>query len=65
MYIATGETDEQYRFGEWTGHQTPALWDSPEGGVGKGWEGGLGWGEHVYTCGPFILMYGKTKVTIL
>ena len=39
-------------------------WDDPEG-----WyrEGG-GWvvqnGEHVYTCGGFMLMYGKTN-TIL
>ena len=31
--------------------------------VGKGWERGLGWGEHVYTCGRFMLMYGKKKKT--
>ena len=39
-------------------------WDDPEGGYGE--EGGRGFqdGEHVYTCGGFMLMYGKTN-TIL
>ena len=39
-------------------------WDDPEGGDGE--EGGRGVqdGEHVYTCGGFMLMYGKTN-TIL
>ena len=39
-------------------------WDDPEGWYGE--EGGRGvqdW-EHVYTCGKFMLMYGKTN-TIL
>ena len=39
-------------------------WDDPEGGYGEG-----GWrrvqdGEHGYTCGGFISMFGKTN-TIL
>ena len=39
-------------------------WDDPEGMVWGGrWEGGSGW-EHVYACGGFMLMYGKTN-TIL
>ena len=35
-------------------------WDDPEGWYGE--EGGRGVqdGEHMYTCGRFILMYGKT-----
>ena len=39
-------------------------WDDPEGWYGE--EGGKGVqdGEHVYTCGGFMLMYGKTN-TIL
>ena len=39
-------------------------WDNPEGWYGE--EGGRGVqdGEHMYTCGGFILMYGKTD-TIL
>ena len=39
--------------------------DDPEGWYGEG--GGGGWfhdGEHVYTLGGFMLMYGKTN-TIL
>ena len=37
-------------------------WDYPEGWYGEG--GGWGDGEHVSTCGEFMLMYGKTN-TIL
>ena len=39
-------------------------WDDPEGWYGE--EGGRGVqdGEHEYTCGGFMLMYGKTN-TIL
>ena len=39
-------------------------WDNPEGLYGE--EGGRGAqdGEHMYTCGGFMLMYGKTN-TIL
>ena len=52
-------------------HDTGCLglvhWDDPEGWYGEG--GGAGRvgvqdGEHVYTRGGFILMYGKTN-TIL
>ena len=50
-------------------HHTGCLglvhWDDPEGWYG---EGGLGRrvhdGEHMYTCGRFILIFGKTN-TIL
>ena len=49
-------------------HDTGCLglvhWDDPEGwyreGIGKGVQDG----EHMYTCGGFMLMYGKTN-TIL
>ena len=37
-------------------------WDDPEGWYGEG--GGVQEGEHVYPCGGFMLMYGKTN-TIL
>ena len=36
-------------------------WDDPEGWYG---EGGRRWvqdGEHMYTCGGFILIFGKTN----
>ena len=49
-------------------HDTGCLglvhWDDPEGGYGEGAERGVHDGEHVYTCGRFMLMYGKTN-TIL
>ena len=39
-------------------------WDDPEGGDGEGGGRGVQDGEHVYTHGRFMLMYGKTN-TIL
>ena len=39
-------------------------WDDPEGCYGKGGGRGVWDGEHVYTRGRFMLMYGKTN-TIL
>ena len=51
-------------------HDTGCLglvhWDDPEGWYGEGGgrrEEGSGW-EHRYTCGRFMLIYGKTN-TIL
>ena len=39
-------------------------WDDPEGWFGEGGGRRVQDGEHVYTCGGFMLMYGKTN-TIL
>ena len=39
-------------------------WDNPEGWDGEGCGKGVQDGEHMYTCGRFTLMYGKTN-TIL
>ena len=39
-------------------------WDDPEGWYRKGGVRGVQDGEHVYTCGGYMLMYGKTN-TIL
>ena len=39
-------------------------WDDPEGWNREGNGRGVQDGEHVYTCGGFMLMYGKTN-TIL
>ena len=36
-------------------------WDDPEGWYGEGGRRGVQDGEHVYTCGRFMLMYGKTN----
>ena len=39
-------------------------WDDPEGWSGEGGGRGVQDGEHMYTRGGFMLMYGKTN-TIL
>ena len=36
-------------------------WDDPEGWDGEGGGRGVQDGEHVYTRGRFMLMYGKTN----
>ena len=49
-------------------HETGCLglvhWDDPEGWDGEGGGGGVQDGEHMYNCGRFMSMYGKTN-TIL
>ena len=49
-------------------HDTGCLvlvhWDDPEGEYGEGGGRRVQDGEHMYTCGGFILIYGKTN-TIL
>ena len=49
-------------------HDTECLglvhWDDPEGWYGEGGERRFQDGEHMYTCGGFILIYAKTH-TIL
>ena len=49
-------------------HDTGCLglvhWDDPQGWYGEGSRRGVQDGQHVYTCGGFMLMYGKTN-TIL
>ena len=49
-------------------HDTGCLglvhWDDPGGWYGEGGERRVQDGEHVYTCGGFMLIYGKTN-TIL
>ena len=47
-------------------HDTECLglvhWDDPEGWYGEGRGRGVQDGEHVYTYGGFMLMYGKTNI---
>ena len=47
-----------------TGFSGLVHWDDPEGWYGEGGGMGVQDGEHVYTCGGFMLMYGKAN-TIL
>ena len=39
-------------------------WDDPEGWCMEGGGRGVQDGEHVYTCGRFMLMYGKTNIIL-
>ena len=49
-------------------HDTGCLglvhWDDPEGWYGKGGGRRVQDGEHVYTCGGFILIFGKTNTML-
>ena len=39
-------------------------WDDPEGWNGEGGGRGVQDGEHTYTCGGFMSMYGKTNAIL-
>ena len=39
-------------------------WDDPEGWYGKGGGRRVQDGEHMYTCGGFMLIYGKTNIIL-
>ena len=47
-----------------TGRLGLVHWDDPEGGYGEGGRRRVQDGEHRYTCGRFISIFGKTN-TIL
>ena len=57
MYIIICETDRQSRF-------HAVHWDDLEGWDGEGGGRGVQVGEHMYTCGGFMSICGKTT-TIL
>ena len=64
MFIILCETDHQSRFDAWYRVLRAGALESP---WGMGWEGGGREGqdgEHMYTHGGFMSMYGKTS-TIL
>ena len=37
-------------------------WEDPEGGYGEGGGRRVQDGEHMYTCGGLILIFGKTNI---
>ena len=49
-------------------HDTGCLglvhWDDPEGWCGEGGGRRVQDGEHMYTCGGFILIFGKTNTVM-
>jgi len=46
---------------QWTKIDGLVHWDEPEGWDGEGGGRRVQDGEHMYTCGGFILMFGKTN----
>ena len=44
-----------------TGCSGLVSWDDPEGWDGEGGGRRVQDGEHMYTCGGFILIFGKTN----
>ena len=65
MYNTIYETSCQSRFNaRYTGCLGLVHWDDPEGWYGEGGGRRVQDGEHMYTCGGFMLIYGKTN-TIL
>ena len=48
-----------------TGHSGPMHWDDPEGWDGEGGGRGVQDGEHMYTRGGFMSMYGITHHNIV
>ena len=64
MYIIICEKDRQSRLMHETGHSGLVHWDDPEGWDRERGGRGVQDGEHMYTHGGFMLMYGKTN-TIL
>ena len=47
------------------GHSGLVHWDDPEGWDGEGGGRGLQDGEHMYTHGGFMSMYGKNQYNIV
>ena len=47
-----------------TGCLRMVYWDDPEGCGGEGGGRGVKDGEHMYTCGRFMSMYGKTTTVL-
>ena len=47
-----------------TGYSGLLYWDDPEGWYRKGGGRRVQDGEHVYTRGRFMLMYGKTNIIL-
>ena len=63
MYITVCEIDHQAMHE--TGCSGPVHWDDPEGWDGEGGGRGVQDGEHMYTHGWFMSMYGKKHYNIV
>ena len=64
MYNIICEMNCQSRFEHDIGCSGLVHWDDPEGWNGEGGGRRVQDGEHVYACGGFMLMYGKTNIIL-
>ena len=64
MYITVCETDHQSGSMHETRCSGLVHWDDSEGWDGEGGGRGFQDGEHMYTCGAFMSMYGKTNTVL-
>ena len=65
MYINICETVASRDLTHDTGCSGLVHWDDPEGWDGEGGGRGVQDGEHVYTHGGFMSMYGKDHYNII
>ena len=65
MYIMKCETDRQPRLDAWDKCSGLVHWEDPEGWDGEGGGRGDKDGEHMYTHGGFMSMYGKNHYNIV
>ena len=65
MHIIICEIDRQSRFDAWDKCSGLVHWDDPEGWDGEGGGMGVQDGEHMYTHGWFMSMYGKNQYNIV
>ena len=61
MYNIIYEMSHQSRFDARYWMLGAEHWDDPEGWYGEGGGRRVQDGEHMYTCGGFMLIYGKTS----
>ena len=64
MYNIMYETSRQSRFDARYWMLGASNRDDPEGGYGEGGGRRVQDGEHGYTCGGFISMFGKTNTVL-
>ena len=64
MYNIIYEMSRQSRFDARYWMLGPGHWDDPEGWYGEGGGRRVQNGEHVYTCGGVMLIYGKTNTVL-
>ena len=66
MYVIICEINHQSNFDAWDRVLRVGALGWPRGmGCGGRWDVGSGWGTHIYTCGGFMSMYGKTTTILL